>query len=1251
MALTPEQQAQRQSHVPKITYPDLPVALKKDEIKEALATHQVIIVAGETGSGKTTQLPKICLELGRGVAGIIAHTQPRRLAARSVADRIASELGVAVGGVVGCKIRFSDRSADNTLVKLMTDGILLAEIQHDKLLSRYDTIIIDEAHERSLNIDFLLGYLKQLLPRRPELKVIITSATIDPERFSKHFNDAPMVTVSGRTYPVEIRYQPLFDEHSDGDGDLSTGLVEAVNVLRREPLGDILIFLSGEREIREIETTLNKQQWRNTEVIPLYARLAASEQNKIFAPHTGQRIILATNVAETSLTVPGIRYVIDPGYARISRYSYRTKVQRLPIEAISQASAQQRAGRCGRVADGICIRLYSEEDFVSRPEFTDPEILRTNLASVILQMLGLGLGDIQSFPFVQAPDQRFINDGMRLLEELNAIVKHKRTLSLTPLGKQLAKLPVDPRYARMVVAAKNSPALPVVSIIVAGLSIQDPRERPLDKQQQADEIHREFADDDSDFITLYNIYEAFIEAKANLNNSQLRKWCKKHYLHYLRMREWQDIIFQIQQVAKQLKFLPTGEQAPDYRDIHCALASGLLSHVAMHDKDRDFIGARNAKLMIFPGSPLAKKRPKWMMAAELVETSRLFARYVARIEPHWLEPLAGHLSKSHLSEPYWSAKKGAAMALEKVTLFGLPIVAQRRIVISQREPQIARELLIREALVNGFTRMKYEFLQHNQAQVDVVVESEQKTRRRDLLVGEDVLVDFYQERIPEHVVSEASLRKWLQKLSDTSMLKFDAAMLWHNEIGSNALLAYPDTWQQGALTLPLTYVFSPNSEDDGVTVHIPLALLNQVTPNGFEWLVPGLRHELLVTLIKSLPKRLRRNFVPVPHYADACLAALEPTDEEGNYHALLPALADKLGKMSGMRFDVEQWDDIALPEHLQMRYAVVDDQGKVIRAGRDLLELKDALKERIQASLEQVATPELEQSGLVEWNFVELPETFTHKTAGFSIQGYPGLVAESNSVAIKIFDQPHVAQASHQQGLYKLIQLAIPSPIKYLHEKLPNKAKLGLYYNPFGKVAALIDDCIIAGIAHCVKEYKKQQKITDIRDKTSFAEVCEFVRVHINDEVLAIAKQVEAGLTCANDIKKSTKGNIPLTMLEAVGHIKNHLDELVYPHFVSDIGAERLGDWQRYLYALRKRVDKLKVDPTKDRLHQIQIDKINAQIQKLKNTIQKGTPLPDTYYELRWMVEELRVSFFAQQLGTKYPISSKRIEQAISQLT
>ena len=1238
---------ERRQALPKITYPDLPVSERQDDIKQAILDHQVVIIAGETGSGKTTQIPKMCLELGRGVTGTIAHTQPRRLAARSVAARIAEELDTEIGQSVGFKIRFSDHGNQDTHVKLMTDGILLAEIQHDRFLHQYDTIIIDEAHERSLNIDFLLGYLRQLLPKRPDLKLIITSATIDPERFAKHFFDAPIISVSGRTYPVEMRYRALVDD--DDDIDVGQGIVNAVTELRKEKPGDILIFLSGEREIRETEQLLKKQLWSNLEVVPLYARLSAAEQNKIFSSHTGQRIVLATNVAETSLTVPGIRYVIDPGFARISRYSYRSKVQRLPIEAISQASANQRSGRCGRVANGICIRLYAEDDYLGRSEFTDPEILRTNLASVILKMLALGLGDIADFPFVQPPDPRFITDGYRLLQELQAINLHKKRPSLTPLGKQIARLPIDPRYARMVIAAQAHRALHEVVIITAGLSIQDPKERPREKQQAADEAHQQFANKQSDFISILNLYSAFCEQQANLTQNQVRKWCKSNFVHYMRMREWQDIISQINQSLKELQ-IQSDQQTPDYDDIHISLATGLLSHLGLKDKGREYLGARNSKLMIFPGSPMAKQAPKWMMAAELVETSQLFARVVAKIEPHWIEPLCEHLSKSSLSEPFWSKKQGAAQAYEKVTLFGLPLIPRRVVHISERDPQVAQGLFISEGLVNGLTKLNYQFLGDNQALLTLGHELEAKSRRRDWLVDEQVLGDFYAEKLPEHVVSEATFRKWFKQHKDSD-LTFDPELVFRKDPDAINPNAFPDAWKQGNISLPLEYVFEPNQADDGVSMFIPIGLLNQVKNLGFDWLVPGFRHELIVCLLKALPKRLRRNFVPVPDYAEACLQKLSAVDKQGAPIALIDALAHALFTMTGVKVTVDDWleqDALAsLPLHLKMRFVVMDEQHNVIATGRDLPQLQAQLQNKIKDTLEQVASPELERDSITQWDFGELPSTFTHKTAGFAIKGYPALVAKRHNVAIELFDLEHEAHAAHQLGLYKLIQLAIPSPLKYVQEKLPNKAKLGLYFNPFGNVKDLIDDCILAGIAHLVRQFQADKQ-SDIRHEEEFKQVCDFVREHINEEVLAITAKIETGLTCANRIQKSTKGSIPLTMLEAVGHIKSHLDSLVFKQFVFVTSTAKLDDWNRYLQALEKRVEKLKIDPTKDRLHQVQIDKVTGHYEKKCKSIQHGEVMPDNLIEVRWMIEELRVSFFAQQLGTAYPISVKRIEQALN---
>ncbi|MFT6899381.1 MAG: ATP-dependent helicase HrpA, partial [Paraglaciecola sp.] len=953
-----ETSERRLAQRPLVSYPPLPVSEQKDDIALAIKNNQVVIIAGETGSGKTTQIPKICIELGRGVQGLIGHTQPRRLAARSVANRIAEELNTPLGEQVGFKIRFSDQVSERTYIKLMTDGILLAEIQRDKFLSQYDTIIIDEAHERSLNIDFILGYLKQLLPKRPDLKLIITSATIDPQRFSSHFDNAPIIQVSGRNFPVEVLYRPLGEASADNDADQTQAIIDAVNELGDHSNGDILIFLSGERDIRDTAEALDRQQFRHTEVVPLYARLSAAEQNRIFQSHTGRRIVLATNVAETSLTVPGIKYVIDPGTARISRYSVRSKVQRLPIEAISQASANQRAGRCGRVSEGICIRLYSELDFNNRDEFTDPEILRTNLASVILQMLALGLGKIDQFPFVQVPDSRNINDGFTLLEELGGVEKNASRLKLTALGRQMARLPIDPRYARMIIEAAKLNSLREVLIIAAGLSIQDPRERPQDKRQAADEKHKEFASKESDFLALVLLWQGFRQQQQALTNSQLRKWCKQHFINHLRMREWQDIVSQLKKSIAELGLRLSNEDA-NYQAIHQAMAAGLLSHTGFKDKEREYLGARNSRFMIFPGSGLAKANPKWVMVAELVDTSRLYGRMAAKIEPEWLESLAEHLLKRSYSEPHWSKKQGVVQALEKVTLYGLVLAAERRRTYSQIDPVVCREIFIREALVNNDTKLNYPFMRLNHQAVEEVQALEDKTRRRDILVDEETLMSFYFERIPSHICSEASFKKWWQKaaLAEPTLLNFDADFLRKNSTEHANSENFPEVWQQGNIKLPLHYHFEPTDEDDGVSLMIPLSLLNQLHDVGFDWLVAGLRRELIISLIKSLPKKLRRNFVPAPNYADACLADIQPVDSKQQPVMFLDALSLKLKRMTGVEVLPDEWQVHNLPLHLRFNFKVVDEHNKLLNEGRDLTELQHGLQGKVKQNLRQVATP------------------------------------------------------------------------------------------------------------------------------------------------------------------------------------------------------------------------------------------------------------------------------------------------------
>lgn len=1236
--------ASRRAATPTIRYPEnLPVSQKKQDIADAIRDNQVVIVAGETGSGKTTQLPKICLELGRGITGLIGHTQPRRLAARTVADRIADELETSLGGCIGYKVRFNDQVSDTTQVKLMTDGILLAEIQQDRLLLQYDTIIIDEAHERSLNIDFLLGYLRELLPRRPDLKVIITSATIDPQRFSKHFHNAPVIEVSGRTYPVEVRYRPVVEDADDTDRDQLQAIFDAVDELGQESRGDILIFMSGEREIRDTADALNRRDLPHTEILPLYARLSNAEQNRVFQSHTGRRIVLATNVAETSLTVPGIKYVIDPGTARISRYSFRTKVQRLPIEPVSQASANQRKGRCGRVSEGICIRLYSEDDFINRPEFTDPEILRTNLASVILQMTALGLGDIAAFPFVEAPDKRNIQDGVKLLEELGAITQSEdQHYKLTPSGRSLAQLPVDPRLAKMVLEAQRYACTREVMIITSALSIQDPRERPADKQQASDEKHRRFADKESDFLSFVNLWDYLQEQQKALSSSQFRRLCKMEYLNYLRVREWQDIYTQLRQVVRE-QGIPLNSEPADFRGVHTALLTGLLSHIGQKDADKqEYTGARNARFAIFPGSGLFKKPPKWTIVAELVETSRLWGRIAARIDPEWIEPVAQHLIKRSYSEPHWEKAQGAVMASEKVTLYGLPIVAARKVNYSQIDPVLSRELFIRNALVEGEWQTRHAFFKANLKLREEVEELEHKSRRRDILVDDETLFAFYDMRIPQDVVSARHFDSWwkLTSREQPELLNFAKEMLIKEGASNVSKLDYPNVWQQGNLKLRLSYQFEPGTEADGVTVHVPLPLLNQVEENGFEWQIPGVRRELIIALIKSLPKPVRRNLVPAPNYADAFLGRVTAMELP-----LLESLEREFRRMTGITIDREAWQWDQVPDHLKITYRVVDENNRKLNEGRDLAALKLALKGKVQETLSLVADDGLEQSGLHIWSFGDLPDHFEQKRGNYSVKAWPALVDEKDSVAIRLFDSQHEQQKAMWRGQRRLLLLNIPSPIKYLHEKLPNKAKLGLYFNPYGKVLDLIDDCIACGVDKLIDEHGGPTW-----QEAGYSKLHDKVRAELNDTVVDIAKKVEQILTAVFNINKRLKGRVDMSMALALSDVKAQLGGLVYKGFVTQNGWKRLSDTLRYLTAMERRLEKMPIDPHSDRARMLKIEKIQQAWSTWYNKLPAVRREDEDVKDVRWMIEELRVSYFAQQLGTPYPVSEKRIQQAMDEI-
>ncbi|MGV9536972.1 ATP-dependent RNA helicase HrpA [Streptosporangium sandarakinum] len=1227
--------AERRAGVPTITYPEsLPVSRRRDDILEAIRDHQVVIVAGETGSGKTTQLPKICLELGRGVKGLIGHTQPRRIAARTVAERVAEELDTPLGEAVGYKVRFTDQVSDGTLVKVMTDGILLAELQGDRDLAQYDTLIIDEAHERSLNIDFILGYLKQLLPRRPDLKIVITSATIDPERFSRHFGDAPIVEVSGRTYPVEVRYRPV-----EEDDDQIQAISDAVDELCAEGPGDILVFLSGEREIRDTADALSKR--KDAEVLPLYARLSAAEQHRVFQRHSGRRIVLATNVAETSLTVPGIKYVVDPGFARISRYSHRTKVQRLPIEAISQASANQRKGRCGRVSEGVCIRLYSEEDFLSRPEFTDPEILRTNLASVILQMTSIGLGDIGAFPFVEPPDQRQVRDGYDLLLELGAFDKARQ---ITPLGRKLAGLPVDPRLARMVIEADHNGCVREVMVIAAALSIQDPRERPADKQQAADEKHRRFADKESDFISYLNLWNHLQEQQKELSSSAFRRLCKADFLNYLRVREWQDVYGQLRQMSRSLGVTLNGVPG-DEQKIHVSLLSGLLSHVGVKDIDKkgadgprrpmtEYIGARNARFAIFPGSALAKKQPLWVMSAELVETSRLWARVNAKIEPEWVEPMAQHLVKRTYSEPHWEKNQGAVMAYEKVTLYGVPIVAQRKVNYGRIDPELSRELFIRHALVEGDWETHHAFFKENRKLLSEVEELEERARRRDILVDDETLFDFYDRRIPADVVSGRHFDSWWKKTRNEQpdLLSFEKSMLISDAAGDVSQRDYPDVWRQGSLRFPLTYQFEPGADADGVTAHIPLALLNQVNPDGFDWQIPGLREELLTALIRSLPKEIRRNFVPAPNYAKQVLQRAEPTREP-----LLTVLERELAALTGVWVPREAWRLDQVPDHLRITFRVVDGRKKKIDESKDLADLKRRLAPRLRQTLSRAADG-LERSGLTTWNVGELPKTFEQRR----MKAYPALADEGATVAVRMFETETEQRRAMWEGTRRLLLLNTPSPAKWVLGRLDNQAKLALSRSPHAGAVALFDDCVACAADKLMSEYGGP-----VWDEAAFAALHDKVRAELFDTTEEVVSRVRDILAVwhAVSTRLAEARSTP-----AVEDVRDQVGDLVYPGFVTDTGHRRLPDLLRYLRAAERRLEKMAEDPFRDEERMYKLHDIEDEYHDLVEKLPPARRADDDVREIRWMIQELRVSYFAQTLGTPYPISDKRIRKAMERL-
>lgn len=1247
--------ARRRSALPQVTYPEeLPVTQRREDLLAAIAAHQIVIVAGDTGSGKSTQIPKLCLELGRGVKGVIGHTQPRRLAARTIAERVASELGVSVGGSVGYAVRFADKVGDDTHIKVMTDGILLAEIQRDRDLLRYDTLIIDEAHERSLNIDFLLGYLTRLLPRRPDLKVIITSATIDTERFAEHFaahlgRAVPVIEVTGRTYPVEIRYRPIETGGGD-DRDQPQAIADAVDELIAEGPGDILVFLSGEREIKDAADHLKERD--NLDILPLYARLSSAEQHRVFEPHSKRRIVLATNVAETSLTVPGIRSVIDTGTARVSRFSKRLKVQQLPIEAISQASANQRSGRCGRLGPGIAIRLYDDlDDFQVRPAFTEPEILRTNLASVILQMAAFGFGDMETFPFVEPPDSQTVKDGVALLEELGAFDGRSH---LTPLGRKLARLPLDPRLGRMVLESERLQCVRELVIITAALSIQDPRERPQANREAANTLHRRFANEQSDFVSILNLWEYLKEQQRDLSGNQFRKRCKSEYLNYLRIREWQDIVSQLRQVLAELQ-IRSGPKGAHHDRVHQALLSGLLTHIGQRDDEigspagnrdpkrqhqkqpqrlqrpgREFRGVRNARFAVAPGSSLARKPPQWIMAAELVETSRLWARTCAQIDPLWVEAIGEHLIKRSYSEPRWDGERGAAMATERVLLHGLSVVEQRTIQFARVDPVGARTLFIRHALVLHEWRATHSFIAHNQRLIDRVLALEARVRRRDLLVNDDVIHAIFDFRVPDHVVTTKHFDAWWKKASVDfpKLLHFSESDVLDEDSGAVALQGYPDRWEEGGHDLPLSYVYEPFDDADGVTADIALVLLNQLDPTAFDWLVPGRRNELVSELIRALPKQARRQLVPAPEYASYFLERADLSKP------LRKQFSSILGHAAGVPINPADVRTDLLPDHLRFRFRLLDKHGNELGTSRDLRELIVSHGPQARSEVAS-ALPSIERDDVRAWNFGDLPAQVRGTVGSATVLGYPALVDEGRKLTIRVLSDPLAQERAMWLGTQRLLHLELgPTALRQLRKAVNSSSATLLALARHGDVDGMLEDCLASSI-----ELLTARHGGPVFSEVAFGEL----RQHVDRELVATARPAVdnvARLLERNDrIEDRLSQLTSATYDQAVVDITRQLHRIVPDGFVLELGVARLGDAVRYLDAIERRVDKLPADPAKD-------GEKMKRIQNLERLCD-ATGDPGVVVRVRWMLEELRVSVFAQDLGTNGAISEERIRKAL----
>lgn len=1256
-----------------ISYPQqLPVSKQSAQIVDAIRQNQVVIVAGETGSGKTTQLPKICLEAGLGRKGLIGHTQPRRLAARTVSTRIAEEMQVDLGSVVGYQVRFTDQVSDSTLIKVMTDGILLAEIKHDQYLYKYDALIIDEAHERSLNIDFLLGYLKRLLSKRPELKLIITSATIDVARFSDFFNQAPVFSVTGRSFPVDVYYRPAYEE-DEYSQSLPDQIANTINEIIEEEksrgwqIGDVLVFLPGEREIRDIakqlEQQASEQGWRDTEILPLYARLSNKDQNRVFASHRGRRIVLSTNVAETSITVPGIRYVIDPGTVRMSRYSYRSKIQRLPIEPISQASANQRMGRCGRVAQGICYRLYSEDDFNTRSEFTDPEILRTNLAAVILKMVDSGLGKVDEFEFIDLPDSRLWNDGYQLLQELQALDQTNR---LTPLGRQIASIPADPRLGKMLMSAVEKGCVAEVLVIVSALSIQDPRERPPEKQQAADQAHSQFKDVDSDFVSFLHIWHEYEAQRDQLSTNQLKRFCQKNYLSFIRMREWREIHRQLYLVLKEFKLVkentdssqfwvkqeegpksqavkvrktdePPAFRVKSYEAIHQALLSGLLGNIGSHDEKREYLGCRNRRFTLFPGSGLSKKRPKWVFSAELVETQQVYARYNAKIEPEWIESLSAHLIKKNWSEPHFQAKRAQVIAKERVTLYGLEIIANRPVNYGQIDPVISREIFIRSGLVEGEYKGRAYPLKKNRELITRLENIEDRTRKRDVVVDDDVVFQLYEKVIPKHIVSGASLEKWFKLLPDNEKdsLCFSENDLTRQQSSDFNPNLFPDHLENNGIRFPLSYQFNPGDKKDGVTISVPINAIKQLDVEKLEKLVPGLLRDKCTQLIKALPRSLRKHFVPVPDVVEKILPRIENSSL-----SLLEALSLELKRLTLIQVPIDAWNTDALEDYLKFNIQVLSETGKVIDQGRDPISLSNKLKHLSSNDAPVVAQSKQHNVQSKDWSFGEVEEKILVKQTGIELFHFPALKDERQFVHKVVCTDSLLASNLHRMGVARLLFFKLQSQFSLYKKQIKSYSNMALLFAPVGKADALYDDFLMAAIAN---HFFTDSLVPS--NKTQFEDCYEANRGNFFEYIIEFSELVESILKQYHDIKKRLKGKMNLAVAMPMADLQQQLKNLIYTGFLCATPHEHLKSLPRYLQACSIRYEKMSRDMANERRF---VPILNQWWKNYEERFKKfeAQGVFDKHLEdFRWLIEEQRVSWYAQHLGTNETVSEKRLNK------